>query len=156
MPRLTIILRWLLPASLVLNVFLIFLCVAAILLPRLRPPHDAHPHPGSILEDLTRNLSPADAQILRDTMSDSLQQMDQAHRAHATLPQRLQDILRREPFDKAAFKEQLVQTRQAEKAADAALDDALPNAIAKISADGRRKLAEWMPLHPPPGPPPPR
>jgi hypothetical protein len=98
-----------------------------------------------MLEQMARTLPEEDAQILRQSLTASLSEIDKAHRAEAELPQRLQAILGREPFDKPAFKELLATSQHAREI----LNDALPDAIEKLSPEGRRRLAAWRPSPPP-------
>lgn len=140
-------LRWLLPASLTLNVFL---CAALIAHLGSDWRHHPPPPPGNMLEQMTRDLPPEDAQILRQNLASSLTEIDKTRRAEEGLPQRLQAILGREPFDKASFKALLVQSQHGRDI----LNDALPEAIEKLSPEGRRRLAAWRPgphMGPPPG-----
>ncbi|MDR3436343.1 periplasmic heavy metal sensor [Telmatospirillum sp.] len=130
--------RWLLPASLTLNVFL---CAALIAHLGWDRRHQPPPPPGTMLDQMARDLPPEDAQILRQSLAPSLSEIDKAHRAEEGLPQRLQAILGREPFDKAAFKELLVQSQRAREI----LNEVLPEAIEKLSPEGRRRLAVWRP-----------
>lgn len=149
MPSSATIVRWVLPASLAFNVFL---GAALFVHLRLDRRHAPPPSPHHLVEDMTRDLPPADAQMLRQALADSLKQLDAARRAEETLPRQLQDILRREPFDKAAFREQLEQPLAARQT----LNQALSDAIERISPEGRHRLAEWQPPPPPghpPGPP---
>ncbi len=147
---------WLLSASLTLNVFL-----CAVLLAHLRsdwffrPPPP--PPPGHLLEEMTRDLPAEDAQSLRQSLAPSLDEIDKAHRAEETLPQRLQAVLGHEPFDKAAFRNLLAQSQHAREI----LTEALPAALEKLSPEARRRLAAWRPsgplgspgphMEPPPG-----
>jgi len=144
--------RWLLPASLTLNVFLGAALVAHLGADRTRRP----PPPGTMLEQMASHLPAADAQILRQSLASSVDEIEQAHRAEEKLPQQLQAILGKEPFDKNAFKDLLDKSQHARDS----LNEALPEAIEKLSPEGRRRLAEWRPPPPdsregpPPGPPP--
>ena len=153
---------WLLPASLSLNVFLCTALIAHLLSDRgHRPPPP--PPPTAMLEQMTRGLSGEDARILRESLASGIAEIERTHRAEADLPRHLQAILSREPFDKKAFKDVLVQSQHAREV----LNDTLPDAIEKLSPDGRRRLATWHPepprpgmepphpgMEPPPGPPP--
>ncbi|PKU24370.1 periplasmic heavy metal sensor [Telmatospirillum siberiense] len=140
--------RWLLPASLTFN---IFLCAAFLVHLgqewRRQPP--LPPPPDAILEEMIRDLSPADGKILRDGLALGLSEVDRAHRAEEALPQRLQSILGQEPFDKAAFHDLLEQSQRARET----LNAALPETLERLSPEGRRRLAQWRPP-PPPGAPP--
>jgi uncharacterized membrane protein len=146
--------RWLLPASLTLNVFL-----GAALFAHLRTDwtHRPPPPPSDMLEQMTRSLPVEDAQILRQSLASSINEIEMAHRAEEGLPQHLQAILGKEPFDKKAFKDLLEQSQHARDS----LNEALPEAIERLSPEGRRRLAEWRPTPPsgpregpPPAPPP--
>jgi uncharacterized membrane protein len=133
--------RWLLPISLALNIFL-----GAAMLTHLfhgRPGPMPPPNAAVILDDMARVLSPADAQILRQSLAPGLAEMDKAHRLERTLPQRLQQILGREPFDAQAFRRELEQAQ----AARGIIDSALPDALSRLSPEGRQRLADWRPPH---------
>lgn len=140
--------RWLLPASLALNVFL---CVAWL----VHLPQDwsrlQHRPPTSdeILDQMTRDLPPDDAKLLRNSLLPGLNEVEKAHEVEKNLSQRLQDILGREPFDKGAFRNMLAQSLHAREV----LDGILPDALEKLSPEGRRRLR--IPPGPPPEPPPP-
>ena len=138
--------HWLLPASVTLNVFL---CAALIAHFRAGWHHPGPPPPFVMLDQMARALSPEDAAILRTTLTPGIEAIEKAHRAEPGLPRHLQMLLAQEPFDKAAFKAALDQSQQAR----AILDEALPEALERLSPDGRRRLSVWQPDPAPGGPP---
>ncbi|MDR3440223.1 periplasmic heavy metal sensor [Telmatospirillum sp.] len=143
----TFLRQWLLPASLALNVFLGAALVSYFF---GEPPQAAlPPQPQAALEDMTSQLSPEDARILRQALTPRLADMDRMRQAEMDLPRRLQQLLAKEPFDPAAFHEELEKTQRAREA----LNTTLPEALARLSPEGRRRLADWRPPREPHGGP---
>jgi uncharacterized membrane protein len=143
MPLIVFLKRWLLPTSLALNIFLGAALLAHVVhgRPGPMPPPDA----AGILDDMARVLSPADAKILRQALAPGLAEIDKARRMERSLPQRLQQILGREPFDAEAFRKVLDETQ----AVRTLINATLPDALSHLSPEGRQRLADWRPPHPP-------
>ncbi len=55
--------------------------------------------------------------------------------------------LRAEPFDAAAVRSAMADTRAARQALDLALHDVIATAAAEMSPAGRNSLANWSPPH---------
>jgi uncharacterized membrane protein len=151
MAILRILVRWLLPASITLNVFL-----AAALITHIRGEwfvrdewsHRRPPPPSatSMLDQMANLLSPEDAKILRQALEPRLVEMDRMAPEDDAIRRRMEAILRQDPFDKTAFREQLEQGQRAH----AILVEALPEALAQLSPEGRQRLAQWQPGPRPP------
>lgn len=141
--------RWLLPASIILNVFF----VVALAVHLYSEPRRG---PSAAMEHLLANLPPADRALLRAALDADLKTLDQSHQEMDGIGERLRDVLEHEPFDKAAFRALLIQSDALHAKFGQALTTTLPDVVEKMSAEGRRKMAEGHFPGPPPPPPPPR
>lgn len=137
--------RWLLPASLSLNLFLAVAVAAHLRAHHFGPP----PSPEHMIEDMAAALPPPDADILR-----------QAFRRHGAGPgdpgqsmRTVHDAIRRAlsapAFDPAALRAAFAAGRRSREAMDTALEDTLVDAAGRMSAAGRRALGDWRPPPPP-------
>jgi uncharacterized membrane protein len=141
--------KWLLPASIIVNAFLVG-AVVAHLYADPRPPG-----PRQAMNRLMDDLPPADRDLLEDAFASSFETMDVSRRAMSEIDRKLRSVLETEPFDKAAFRSLLEQSDALHAQFPHALTALLPDVVEKMSPDGRKKMAQ---LHflggPPPGPPP--
>lgn len=126
------ILGALLVVSLGANLFLGGWIAGRAFLPH--PPPPPPPGPGGMLERLTRHLSPEDAAILRGAFEPDTGMRERQHAFHA----RVAALLRSEPFDPQA----LAAAFAADHAARADLGQKLAAAAARLSPEGRRRLAD--------------
>ena len=140
--------KWLLPASIILNAFLLG-AVAAHLYAEPWPPG-----PMQAMERLGRDLPPADRDLLQSAFAASVDELDRSRVAMDEINRKLHAILVKEPFDKAAFQALLQQSDALRAQFSHALTASLPDVIAKMSPAGRRRMAEMHVLGPPPPPPP--
>lgn len=142
--------RWLLPASLALNIFFVVLAV------RHHPYW--HPHPpdaGHIADFMTSGLTPADAAILQQSFAAHASAMDEARKAGRDFPDKIRAALTANPFDSAALTAALKEGQSDHQAMEDAMAAALVEAATKISPEGRLALAarhQFGPPGPPPGP----
>lgn len=167
--------RWLLPVSILVNMFLVG-AVVALALPMLSGPLP-HPPFGSrgpggpdgpegpgrshgplaMAERMADSLPPADAAILREAIAARAEAMRAADKEMRAFPDRLREALDSEPFQTDALKTVFTAGRDARVAMDDALSAAIADAAARMSADGRHSLADWRPDRPgagrPEGPP---
>jgi uncharacterized membrane protein len=144
--------RWLLPASLSVNVFLVVMIVV------LRMPHHFWPpprEPGRMVEEIAASLPPADGAILREVFQRHAPQVDSAHVGMRSFHDAIQAALSAPTFDPEALRAVFAEGRKRRMSMDDALEASLIETASKISYAGRKKLGEWTPPGPP-GPPPPR
>lgn len=142
------ILRFLLPASLTLNAFL-----AGLALQMWHDsPRPGPPHPERMIEEMAATLPAADAKILRDSFAAHSTTLGMRPKNRDDVVQRIRAVLRDDPFDPQALALILKNGRKARNQIDDVIDSTLVEATAKMSPQGRHKLAEW---HPPFAPPPP-
>jgi uncharacterized membrane protein len=140
--------KWLLPASILLNVFLLATLVVQHF---TAPPHP--PGPGQAMDHLADSLPPADGALLRAAFDADLAALDRSHAEMDRIGTELRAVLARDPFDKGAFRALLVESDQLHAAFGRALTQTFPDVVEKLSAEGRHKMAEGhFPGSPPPKP----
>lgn len=144
------VIPWLLFASVLVNGFL-----AGLLFNQHPGPSGPPRRPGEMIEKMASVLSPADAEILRAAAATELLSHEPPpHWEMEEFRRKTAELMMAEPFDEAAFKTHMEEFRQRRERMNDGLGNILTQALPKISAEGRRRLAQ---LHPPePMPPPPR
>ena len=136
--------RWLLPASLALNLFFIVLAV------RNHPFWHPHPmDPGHIVDFMKPNLPPADAEILQKSFADHKAAMDEAHKASQGLPDKIRAALQANPFDPDALRQALKDGQANHQVIEDNMAVSLVDAATKMSPEGRAELAARHPFGPP-------
>ncbi|HLN24258.1 MAG TPA: periplasmic heavy metal sensor [Patescibacteria group bacterium] len=141
----TAALRWLLPISLALNAFLV-----GVVIGRFDHRPFGPPPPKEMAERMADGLPAADAALLRQAFAAHSGQFDLADQAMHGFPERIRQVLDAADYDPKALQEVLMEGHAAHDARDEAMSLALLDAAAKMSAEGRRKLAIGRP--PPGGP----
>jgi uncharacterized membrane protein len=128
--------RWLLPASLALNLFFVVLA--------FRHHPFLHPHPpnaGNIVDFMKPNLPPADADILQKSFEAHKAAMDEAHKASQDFPEKIRTALTATPFNPDALKQALKDGQAGHQVMEDAMASALVDAVTKMSPEGRSALA---------------
>ena len=138
--------QWVLPVSLAVNVFLL----TVIAVHEWQRPHGP-PNPRRMVEDIAKSLPEADAAVLRQTFAAEPELQRDPFKAGADLMAPLRKALRSEPFDPEAFAAEFHKFHEQRDRFEQALDRALLTAVAAMSSEGRRRLADHRG---PPGPPP--
>ena len=136
--------RWLLPASLALNLFFVVLAV------RHHP--FWHPHPpnaGNIVDFMKPNLPPADAEILQKSFDAHKAAMDDASKAGQDFPEKIRAALTATPFNPDALKQALKDGQAGHLVMEDAMSSALVDAATKMSPEGRAALAARRQFGPP-------
>jgi uncharacterized membrane protein len=133
--------RWLLFASLALNLF--FIGVAGALLIRQPAPPDRSV--AGRIDRLAATLPAADADRLRQEFQSQRPAIEKARDSYDAARDGIRQALRREPFEIAAMQEAMRRTRAARQGFDQELQAMLAVAAAKMSAEGRERLAQWPP-----------
>lgn len=140
--------RWLLLVSLALNLF--FVGVAGALIARNYastpvlipvPNHSV----ASRIDRLAATLPPADGEKLRAEFRARAQTVESARDAYRRTQDAARAVLRAEPFDVAALRAAMVQTRAARQVLDEALQGVVAAAAEQMSPAGRARLADWPP-----------
>lgn len=138
--------RWVLSASLAVNVFLAIVAVMGLQFP---PPPPGPPNPMVFAERMAEILPAADAAILRQSFADHAGKLERTKEMSQDVRERVADVLRAPDFDPEALKTAFAAGRAAREVQDGAFAAAMAEAAARMSAEGRRKLADWKPPRPP-------
>lgn len=139
--------RFVLPVSLVLNGFLVGMVITLWLRPVLPP---APPRPETIIAEMAAILPAADAAILRASFTARAPRLGDRPRNREETLGRIRNALRAEPFDAQALATIFAEGRQSRDRIDNSVEGALIDAAAKMSMEGRHKLADWRPSFSPP------
>lgn len=100
-------------------------------------------HTTFVLERLASTLPGADAQILRAEWAAHGDAISTSEADARTARERIRATLRTEPLDPAALDAAMTSFRQCRTAQHQVLQAVLRAAILRMSADGRRTLADW-------------
>jgi len=138
--------RWLLLGSLALNLFFIGIAVAMAIRPAPAPaPTSWHPDVFVRMERIAGTLPAGDAAILRAQIDADRATLTAAQSAWQGDRVNIREVLRQEPFDPAALRAAMTQTRADRQAYDQILQNLFAQAAAKMSHEGRLALANWPP-----------
>jgi uncharacterized membrane protein len=140
--------RWLVLGSLALNLF--FVGVAGAMVARnyfSTPTLVAVPDRGvaARIDRLAATLPPPDGEKLRAEFRARSATVEPAREAYRRAQDAARSILRSEPFDVAALRAAMAQTRTARLILDEALNEVVAAATTQMSPTGRAKLADWPP-----------
>jgi uncharacterized membrane protein len=139
--------RWLLIASLALNLFVIG--TAGALLARhfvAAPPQATTERPRTAaarIERLATGLPAADAEKLRAAFRAREGAVEAARDTLNKAYDRTRTILRSEPFEPAGLRAAMADSREARVRYEQALQDVIATAAADMSPAGRDRLADW-------------
>jgi uncharacterized membrane protein len=135
--------RWLLFASLALNLFFIGAAVALF----VRSPAPPDRSVSTRIERLAASLPTPDANALRARFQANRGEVEGARADYEKARDDIRAVLRKEPYDTAAMREAMSKARAARQDFDRVLQAMIAQAAGEMSPLGRQKLAEW-----PPGP----
>ena len=133
--------RWLLLASLALNLFFVGATIAML----VRSPAPPDRSVSARIERLAATLPSPDAGKLRGEYIANRTALEQARTGYDNARDTIRQALRREPFDLEAMRAAMSQTRAARQNFDQVLQSAIAAAAAQMSQDGRNKLADYPP-----------
>jgi uncharacterized membrane protein len=142
--------RALLFVSLALNLFFLgALGATAVRQLWQQPPATVEPSRSAAerIDRLAATLSASDAEKLRAEFHTRERTLEAAHSAYRRAQEAVRAALRTEPFDVAAVRSAMADTRAARQALDLALHDVIATAAAQMSSAGRGSLANWSPPH---------
>ncbi|MCW5688849.1 MAG: periplasmic heavy metal sensor [Pseudolabrys sp.] len=134
--------RWLLLGSLALNLFFIGIAIAMAVRPA-PPPRMWDRDVFVRTERLASGLPQADRDILLKQMEANRPAIEQTQTAYRAAQESIRDNLRKEPFDPAAMRAAMNDTRSARQAFDVALQNVFATAAEQMSQNGRKALADW-------------
>jgi uncharacterized membrane protein len=135
--------RWLLLGSLALNLF--FIGIAVALAVRAPPPPAWDRDVFVRVERLAASLPAADADLLRGQIQTNRAGIEDAQTKYRAAQDVIRQTLRREPFDAAAMRAAMTQTRAARQNFDQAIQGVFAGTAAQMSSAGRYALADWPP-----------
>lgn len=139
------LLPWALLLSLAVNVFLLSAFLA-------RPDHPMPPpprNPISMLESMAERLPPADGAILRAAIAAETQKSGQLPDDRPPGPGRLQTAMAADPFDAEKFRQEAQAMNNERLAVSEAMTRIFLDALPRMSAEGRRRVADFRPPPPP-------
>ena len=134
--------RWLLLASLALNLFFVGIAVAMIRAPA-SPTWDRDVFVR--IERIAATLPPADADLLRGEVNTRRQALEDAQHQFLTAREQIHTALRRDPFSAEDMRAAMTKTRAARQNFDQTLQGIFANAASRMSNSGRNALADWPP-----------
>jgi uncharacterized membrane protein len=135
--------RWLLLGSLALNLFFFGVAVAMAVRAPAPPAYDRNVFVR--VERLAATLPPADADLLRGQIQANRGIIEDAQTKYRTAQDEIRLALRREPFDAAAMRAAMTQTRAARQNFDQVIQGVFAGAASQMSSAGRQALADWPP-----------
>jgi len=135
--------RFLLLASLALNLFFVGVAIAMVV--RAPAPSYWDRNVFVRVERLAATLPPADADILRGEINSSRAAIEVAQTAYHSAQDHIHEVLRQEPFDAEAMRAAMAKTRAARQTFDQTVQGVFAGIAAKISPAGRQALADWPP-----------
>jgi uncharacterized membrane protein len=144
--------KWVLTASLALNVFL-----ATVLVVVYRPHHPPPPDIADIAEQIAETLPPADAVILREIVAARAPAIERGKHNLRGFPERVRAVLGKEDFDPEALRPLFSDFIAVHQRMDEAVAALVIEAATRMSPQGRAAISRWRPPPPPfaMGPPPP-
>jgi uncharacterized membrane protein len=141
--------RWLLIGSLALNLFFIGTIAALAVRHTFAPVQQAaseRPRTAAArIERLAAPLPAADAEKLRAAFRARAAATESARENLNRAFERMQTVLRAQPFDEAQLRAAMAQVRAARPLYEQAMQDILVAAASEMSPAGRAKLADWPP-----------
>jgi uncharacterized membrane protein len=136
--------RWFLFVSLALNLFFIGAC-AALAWRHYADVRHGPLDPESRIERLAAALPAEDAVKLRAQFRAHEADIEAATAAYRLAQRRMRDALRAEPFSLDTLRADMAEARTARGKLDATLQDVIASAVATMTPEGRRNLADWTP-----------
>lgn len=160
--------RWVLPVSLAVNVFLGTLVGVQLYGSPFDRPRPPPPRGEQLLEIMAAQVPARDAAILRELFARVDPEMRRFQQNRQDVTRRLHGVMGEATVDDAALQALIGTMRQINELQNQLLGGALREAAARLTPEGRRKLADWAkaadwgpPIgpggrgpQPPPGPPP--
>lgn len=144
--------RWLLPASLALNMLFIGVTGAVALRFTGSVPLAAVARidrsATDRLDRLAESLPSSDAQVMRSELRAEEEKVAAAQADFRLSQEEVRNSLRAEPFDLEAVRAAMAQVQLARENYHMVLHEVIASAVAKMSVVGRNKLADWSATRP--------
>ncbi|MGC1467712.1 MAG: periplasmic heavy metal sensor [Pseudolabrys sp.] len=135
--------RWLLLASLAVNLFFIGVAIALLIRAPAAPTYDRNVFVR--IDRLAATLPAADGGKMRAEIASHHDAVEAVQTNYRAAQDAIRATLRQEPFDEAAMRAAMAQTRAARQNFDQAIQGVVALAAAKMSPAGRKALADWPP-----------
>lgn len=135
------LLRWVLLASLGLNVFFVGASATHAVRNQIETP--GHFKPGLRLDAMVATLPPADGAKLRAALDADMDKVGGALGAYRDAQAAARAVLQTEPFDGPALDRALADIRAKRAVLQQALQAVVSKAAPEMSADGRKRLSDW-------------
>lgn len=131
--------RIFLVVSLALNLFLAGMMVAW----HMRPPPPPGPWFERMIQRMSGDLAPADRDILQAAYQARRPELDRMDKDVQAARERVGAAMRAQPYDPAALEKAMADARDAREPVVETVEQAVAEAAAKMSPEGRMKLADW-------------
>jgi len=127
--------------SIALNLFLGGMMIAW----HMRPPPPPPPGPWfeRMIQRMSMDLAPADRDLLQASYQAHRPDLDRMDKEVVAAREQVGAAMRAEPFDPAALEQAMANARDAREPVVEAVEQAVAEAAAKMSPEGRKKLADW-------------
>jgi len=135
--------RWLLLGSLALNLFFVGVAVAMAIRSPAPPAWDRNVFVR--VERIAATLPPTDADLLRSQIVANREAIQDAQTKYETARDTIRATLRQDPFDPAAMRAAMANTRAARQTFDQTIQGVFAGLAAQMSSAGRHALADWPP-----------
>ncbi len=133
--------RWLLLASLALNLFFIGAAIAIAV--RGPPPRTWDRDVFVRVERLAATLPPADADIVRKQMQAHHDAIAEAQSKYHAAREEIRETLRQDPFKVEDMRAAMAKTRAARQTYDQIIQGVFADAATQMTSAGRHALADW-------------
>lgn len=133
--------RIFLAVSVALNLFLAGMMIAW----HMRPPPPPPPGPWfeRMIQRMSADLPPADQAILRSSYEARRQELDRMDKEVQAAREKVSAAMRAQPYDPAALEAAMAAARDVREPVIETVEQAVAEAAAKMSPEGRTKLADW-------------
>jgi uncharacterized membrane protein len=134
--------RWLLFASLALNLFFVGVALAMVIRGPA-PPRRWDPNVFVRIERFASTLPAADADLLRNAMKTNHDAIEAAQAKYHTARTHIHDALREDPFKIEDLNAAMAETRTARQDYDQVIQGVFADVAASMSSAGRHAAADW-------------
>jgi uncharacterized membrane protein len=135
--------RWLLLGSLALNLFFVGIALAMAIRAPASPAWDRNVFVR--VERIAATLPPADSDLLRGQIAANRVTIEEAQTRYRAAQDTIRATLRQDPFEPAAMRAAMAQTRAARQNFDQTIQGVLAELASQMSSAGRHALADWPP-----------
>lgn len=135
--------RWLLLGSLALNLFFVGVALAMAIRAPASPAWDRNVFVR--VERIAATLPPADSDLLRGQIAANRVTIEEAQTKYRAAQDTIRATLRQDPFEPAAMRAAMAQTRAARQNFDQTIQGVFAELASQMSSAGRHALADWPP-----------